>query len=90
MMAETDRKMFAPLRNREAVSPTTKLFALLSTHESATTAAVLAERLVTSGLAVGTRAPVIKRIGELLEEMEEAGKVERVPDGRYRAVRQGR
>jgi hypothetical protein len=90
MMAETDRKMFAPLRNREAISPTAKLFALLSTHESATTAAVLAQRLVTSGLAVGSRDPVTKRIGELLEEMEEAGKVERVPDGRYRAVRQGR
>jgi hypothetical protein len=90
MMADIDRKMFAPLRNREAMSPTSKLFALLSTHESATTATVLAERLVGSGLAVGTRAPVIKRIGELLEEMEEAGRIERVPDGRYRVVRPAR
>lgn len=89
-MAEIDRKMFAPLRNREAVSPSAKIFALMSTREDAVSAAVLAERMVTSGLAVGTRAPVTKRIGELLGEMEEAGKVERVPDGRYRAIRQGR
>jgi hypothetical protein len=86
MNDDNDRKMFAPLRNREAISPTNKLFNMLTAHESAVTAAVLAERLVTTGFAVGTKVPVTKRIGELLDEMEEAGRVERVPDGRYRAV----
>ncbi len=86
MTSDNDRKMFAPLRNRESISPADKLVAILTKHESAATAAVLAEGLVTSGLAVGSRAPVTKRVGEILDQMEEAGKVERVPDGRYRAV----
>jgi hypothetical protein len=90
MTGDNDRKMFAPLRNRETISPVAKLFNMLTAHESAVTAAVLAERLVTTGFAVGSRAPVTKRIGELLGEMEEAGTVERVPDGRYRAVHTGR
>jgi hypothetical protein len=36
---------------------------------------------------VGTRLLVTKRIVECLDELEEAGKVGRVSDGRYRAVR---
>ena len=47
----------------------------------------LAEALVYGGLAVGTRALVTKRIGEILDTLEQAGRVERIPDGRYRAVR---
>jgi hypothetical protein len=33
------------------------------------------------------RAPVTKRIGEMLDELEQAARVERIPDGRYRVVR---
>ena len=40
-----------------------------------------------AGFAVGTRVLLTKRVGELLENLEEAGRVERIPDGRYRTVR---
>jgi len=86
-MSQDDRKMFAPLRHRESISPEAKLFAILTDYESGTIASTLAERLVHGGLAVGTRALVTQRIGELLDSLEEAGKVERIPDGRYRAIR---
>jgi hypothetical protein len=82
-----DRKMFAPLRAREATSPEAKLFVILSQQETGTIAADLADRLVKAGLAVGTRRLVTQRIGEMLDGLEEAGKAERTPDGRYRAVR---
>ena len=84
-----DRKMFAPLRRGEAVSPESKVCALLAAYEAGATAATLADALATAGLAVGTIAPIRKRIAELLEEMEQAGRVERIPDGRYRPVRSG-
>jgi hypothetical protein len=87
MMSTDDRKMFSPLRRGEAVSPEAKVVAVLSGYEAGMTAAALAERLVSAGLAVGTRAPVTKRVIELLESLEEAGRVERTPDGRYRRVR---
>ena len=87
MISPNDRKMFAPLRHREAVSPETKLCAILTVQESGGIAADLAESLVSSGFAVGTRSLVTKRIGEMLDSLEEAGRVERIPDGRYRAVR---
>jgi hypothetical protein len=87
MMSPNDRKMFAPLRQREAVSPEAKLFAILTGYEAGTIAADLAEKLVHGGLAVGTRALVTKRVGEMLDGLEQAGRVERIPDGRYRAVR---
>jgi len=86
-MSEHDRKMFSPLRRGDAVSPEARLFAFLTRRESAATAAVLAEEFVCAGLAVGARAPVTKRVGELLDSLEQAGRVERTPDGRYRAVR---
>lgn len=86
MMAPADRKMFAPLRNRESISPEAKLVAILTDYEAGTIAGVLTDRLFRGGLAVGTRTLVAKRIGEILDELEEAGKVERVPDGRYRAM----
>jgi hypothetical protein len=86
-MTPDDRKMFAPLRNRESISPEAKLVAILTDYEAGTIAGVLANRLVHGGLAVGTRTLVSKRVGEMLDELEEAGKVERVPDGRYRAMR---
>jgi len=51
------------------------------------TAAGLAEELISSGLAVGTRLPVTKRVSELLDDLEHAARVERIPDGRYRVTR---
>ena len=87
MTPTDDRKMFSPLRRGDAVSPEAKLVAILRLHEAGATAVSLAAELVSAGLAVGTRAPVAKRVAELLEELERAGSVERIPDGRYRAVR---
>lgn len=87
-MSTSDRKMFAPMRYREAaISPEAKVFAILTGYEAGAIPANLAEALVRGGLAVGTRALVTKRIGEMLDSMEQAGRVERIPDGRYRAVR---
>lgn len=87
MLPSNDRKMFAPLRRRETVSPEAKLFAILSGYEAGSIAANLAEALVHGGVAVGTRALVTKRVGEMLDSLEQAGRVERIPDGRYRAIR---
>ena len=85
-----DRKMFAPLRNRESISPEAKLVAILTDYAAGIIAANLAERLVHAGLAVGTRRLVTQRVGEMLDSLEQAGKVERIPDGRYRAARSQR
>ncbi|PYM17144.1 MAG: hypothetical protein DMD81_10275 [Candidatus Rokuibacteriota bacterium] len=85
-----DRKMFAPLRRGEAVSPEGKVLSLLAGYEVGATATALADALAFAGLTVGARAPVRKRVAELLDEMEQAGSVERIPDGRYRAVRPSR
>ena len=87
MTPPEDRKMFAPLRRRETVSPEAKLYTVLTGFEGGKIAADLADTLVRGGFAVGTRALVTRRIGEMLESMEEAGRVERIPDGRYRAIR---
>jgi hypothetical protein len=78
------------MRQREAISPEAKVLQILRGSGSPTTAARLAERLLSAGLIVGTRAPLLKRIGELLETLEQAGSLERVRDGRYRAVPQQR
>ena len=82
-----DRKMFAPLWRGDAISPEAKLLAILKVHEAGATAAALANELVCAGLAVGTKMPVAKRVSELLDDLERAGRVERIPDGRYRVVR---
>ena len=87
MFEDHDRKMFAPLRTREAMSPEAKLFNMLAHDDLVTIAADLTERLVKAGLAVGTQRLITQRIGDILDGLEEAGKVERIPDGRYRAVR---
>jgi hypothetical protein len=81
-----DRKMFAPIRRGDIISPEGKLVAVLSVHEGGKTAAGLAAELLHAGLVVGTRAPVAKRIGEILADLERAGRVERTPDGRYRTT----
>jgi len=82
-----DRKMFAPLRNRESISPETKLCTMLEDYGAGTGAAHLAEDLVHGRFAVGTRSLVTRRVEEMLHALEQAGRVERIPDGRYRAVR---
>ncbi len=86
-MDTDDRKMFAPLRSREAVLPEAKMEGILRLDGGAFIPARLADQLVHSGLAVGTRGNVTRRIGEILDGLVEAGRVERTPDGRYRAVR---
>jgi hypothetical protein len=87
MTAPDDRRMFAPLRRGEAMSPETRLVLVLRGHHAGATAAALADEMLRAGLAIGTEPPVTKRVAELLRELEQAGKVERIPDGRYRAVR---
>ena len=87
MIIDGDRKMFAPLRRNDGRSPEAKVLAILSEDGAVASAAAIADELLCTGMAVGTRGPVTKRIVECLDELEEAGKVRRVPDGRYRAVR---
>ncbi len=84
-----DRKMFAPLRRAHMISPELKLVALLTRHEAGATAEILADDFAGASLVVGSRTLIVKRLGALLEELERAGRVERIPDGRYRAVREG-
>ena len=87
MSVPDDRKMFAPLRRAQMISPEVKLVALLTRHQGGATAEILTNDLAGAGMVVGSRAPIIKRIRELLADLERAGQVERIPDGRYRAVR---
>lgn len=82
-----DHKMFAPLRRREAVSPEAMVVEVLQAHAAGATAATLADELLCAGLVLGGRRPVTDRISELLADLEQAHRVERIPDGRYRAVR---
>ena len=85
---DADRKMFAPLRRGEALSPEAKLSAVMNTQAGGMTPRVLAEALGHAGLVIGGRASVKARVTELLESMVQAGSVERIPDGRYRVVRE--
>ena len=80
-----DKKMFAPLRHREAMSPESKLCLVLREH-AAGSASTLADALMRGGLAVGTRAVVTKRVEEMLDRLEQEGKIKRLPDGRYGAA----
>jgi hypothetical protein len=82
-----DWKMFAPLRRGEPISPQAKVVAVLKTFVVGVTAAVLADELLQAGSVLGARAAVAKRIGELLDELEQAARVERIPDGRYRVIK---
>lgn len=82
-----DWKMFAPLRRGDPISPHAKVVDVLRAHAVGVTPAALAEELLRTGSVLGTRAAVAKRIGELLDELEQAARVERIPDGRYRAVK---
>jgi hypothetical protein len=82
-----DWKMFAPLRRGEPISPQAKVVAALKAHAVGATPASLADELLEAGSVLGARADVTKRIWELLDELELAARVERIPDGRYRVVR---
>jgi hypothetical protein len=86
-MEQSDRKVFAPMFRGEPRSPETHIWTFLGTYEAGATAARLADGLLQSGLAVGLKASVTKRVTELLEELERAARVERIPDGRYRVVK---
>ena len=81
--------MFAPLRRGVPIPPESRVVALLGSHPAGATAAALADELLRVGSAVGTRAPVVRRVEALLDELEQHARVERIPDGRYR-VSQGR
>jgi hypothetical protein len=84
---QNDRKMFAPLFRGAARSPEAEVCAFLGAYGAGATAASLADGLLRSGLAVGVKASVTKRVAELLEELERATRIERIPDGRYRVVK---
>ncbi len=79
--------MFAPLRRGDPISPQAKVVAVLESHPVGVTAATLADELLRTRSVIGMRAPVTKRIGEMLDELEQAARVERIPDGRYRVVK---
>jgi hypothetical protein len=87
MKGGDDWRMFAPLRRGEPISPEAKLVAVLKMHSAGATAATLADELLQTGSVVGMRALVTKRIGQLLDELEQTARVERIPDGRYRVAR---
>lgn len=82
MTTSGDRKMFSPPRGRSAMSPEGALAAVLGGYAAGATAAACAGSSF-EGFATGARAPVRKRVADLLAEMEAAGTVERIPDGRY-------
>lgn len=85
-MEPGDRKMFAPLFRGEARSVEDQVCAVLGAYRAGVTASGLANELLRLGYAVGLKAPVTKRIEGLLEDLERAEWVERIPDGRYRVV----
>jgi len=87
MTDRDDWKMFAPLRRGEPISPQAKVVAALKAHGAGATAATLAAELLQAQSVIGMKAPVTKRIEELLDELEQAARVERIPDGRYRVVK---
>jgi hypothetical protein len=89
-MDQVDRKLFAPLFRGEPRSPEGQICALLGAFEAGATASALADRLLRAGLATGLKAAVTRRVTELLDDLERAARVERIPDGRYRVVRASR
>jgi predicted Rossmann fold nucleotide-binding protein DprA/Smf involved in DNA uptake len=89
MKALDDRKMFAPLHRVHMMSPESQLVALLKRHQAGATARILADDMAAADLVVGSTSLIVKRLAELLEDLEQAGEVERIPDGRYRVVRKG-
>lgn len=86
-MEEADRKMFAPIFRGPARSPESEVCLALGECGVGATAAVLADGLMRSGVAIGSKGAVAKRVTELLEDLERSARVERIPDGRYRLVK---
>lgn len=86
-MDHDDRKMFAPIFRGPARSPESEVYAALGGWEAGATAATVADWMLRSRLAVGLKAPVTRRVAELLEDLERSAQIERIPDGRYRVVK---
>jgi hypothetical protein len=86
-MEPADRKLFAPMLRGEPRSAEAHICAFLGTYAAGATASRLADGLLQSRLAVGLKAAVLKRVTELLADLERAAQVERIPDGRYRVVK---
>lgn len=86
-MEPGDRKMFAPVFRGETRSLEAQVCAVLGGHEAGATAARLADELLRRGYAIGLKASVTRRLEGLLEDLERAARVERIPDGRYRVVK---
>ena len=86
-MEPDDRKMFAPMFRGPARSPEAEVFDVLGACDAGATAATLADGLLRSGRAVGLKISVTRRVAELLDELERAARIERIPDGRYRVVK---
>lgn len=81
----SDRRMFAGLQRGEPLPLVAKLVAALTRHPTGATPGAFADALVRAGLAHGPREPIVRRVAQLLGELEDAGHVHRTPDGRYRA-----
>jgi hypothetical protein len=79
--------MFAPIFRGPARSPESEVYHILGDCEAGATAATLADGLLRSGLAVGLKASVTRRVAELLDDLERAARIERIPDGRYRVLK---
>lgn len=79
--------MFAPLRRGDPISPQAKLMDVLKAHAAGATAATLADELLRAGSVLGLRPAVARRVAGLLDELEQAARVERIPDGRFRVVK---
>lgn len=89
-MDSDDRKMFAPVFRGPARSPEAEVYAALGGYDAGATAAAVADGLLRARLAVGLKASVTKRVIEMLEDLERAQRIERIPDGRYRVIRSKR
>jgi hypothetical protein len=79
--------MFAPMLRADPQSAEAQICVVLGRFEPGATPALLAEELFRRRLIIGAKAPVTQRISDLLQDMERAERVERIPDGRYRVVK---
>jgi hypothetical protein len=84
---DDDRKMFAPVFRGQPRSPEAQLCDLLGGYAAGATPRRLADDLLRLRLAIGLTPSVTKRVEELLDGLERATLVQRIPDGRYRMVK---
>jgi hypothetical protein len=82
-----DRKMFAPMLRGDAQSTEAQICAVLGRFQAGATSAGLVGELFRFGLVIGMKERVTRRISDLLEDLERAARVERLPDGRYRLTK---